>query len=167
MPQQDLKPILSVEDDTIYTSEEEKKNVPQQDLKPVLLVEDDTVDAMAVKKAFEHLHIENKLAIVTNGEEALEYLKNKNNAKPQIILLDLNMPRMNGIEFMKIAKSDDQLKKIPVVILTTSKAEQDRVITFHLGAAGYIMKPMDHKDFIEMMEKIHQYWELTLFPDDY
>ena len=167
MPQQDLKPIPSVEDDTIYATKERKKKIPQQDLKPILLVEDDTIDAMAVKKAFEYLHIRNKLAVVTNGEEALEYLKDKNNAKPQIILLDLNMPRMNGIEFMKIAKADDRMKRIPVVILTTSKAEQDRVITFGLGAAGYIMKPVDHGDFIKMMDKIHQYWEMTLFPDSY
>jgi CheY-like chemotaxis protein len=141
--------------------------MPQQDIKPILLVEDDTVDAMSVKRAFEHLHIKNQLVLVTNGEEALEYLRNKDNAKPQIVLLDLNMPRMNGIEFMKIAKADDELKKIPVVILTTSKAEQDRVETFNLGAAGYVMKPMDHEDFIGMMDKIHQYWEMTLFPDDY
>jgi CheY-like chemotaxis protein len=141
--------------------------MPQQDVKPILLVEDDTVDAMSVKRAFEHLHIKNQLVLVTNGEEALEYLRNKDNAKPQIVLLDLNMPRMNGIEFMKIAKADNDLKKIPVVILTTSKAEQDRVETFNLGAAGYVMKPMDHEDFIGMMDKIHQYWEMTLFPDDY
>ncbi|MFZ0034278.1 MAG: response regulator [Sedimentisphaerales bacterium] len=141
--------------------------MPQQDIKPILLVEDDTVDAMSVKRAFEHLHIKNKLDLVGNGEEALEYLRNKDNAKPQIVLLDLNMPRMGGIEFMKIVKADNDLKKIPVVILTTSKAEQDRVETFKLGAAGYVMKPMDHEDFIVMMDKIHQYWEMTLFPEDY
>jgi CheY-like chemotaxis protein len=164
MSQQGSKQTLLVEVDTVDKSEE--SNVPKQGIKPILLVEDDTVDAMAVKKAFEHLRIKNKLAIVTNGEEALEYLRNENNPKPQIILLDLNMPKMGGVEFMKIAKADDQLKRIPVVILTTSKAEQDRVITFHLGAAGYIMKPMEHEDFIEMMDKIHQYWEMTLFPND-
>jgi len=141
--------------------------MPQQDSKPILLVEDDTIDAIAIEKAFHHLHIKNKLVHVTNGEEALDYLQNKDNNKPQIILLDLNMPRMGGIEFMKIAKADDVLKKIPVVILTTSKTEQDRAETFNLGAAGYVIKPMDHANFIEMMDKIHQYWELTLFPDDY
>lgn len=97
--------------------------MPQQDFKLILLVEDDTVDAMAVKKAFEYLHIKNELAHVTNGEEALEYLRNKNNAKPQVILLDLNMPKMGGIEFMKIAKADDVLKKIPVIVPTTSNAK--------------------------------------------
>ncbi|MDD5327740.1 MAG: response regulator [Phycisphaerae bacterium] len=139
----------------------------EQDAKPVLLVEDDSIDAMSVKRAFQHLHIKNKLVLVGNGEEALEYLQNKDNAKPQIILLDLNMPKMNGIEFMKIAKADDDLKRIPVIILTTSKADQDRVETFNLGVAGYIMKPMNHEEFIGMMDKIHQYWEMTLFPDEY
>ncbi len=139
----------------------------QQDFKPILLVEDDTVDAMTVKKAFGYLHVRNKLAHVTNGEDALEYLRNKDNDTPQIILLDLNMPRMGGVEFMKITKADNELRKIPVIILTTSKAEQDRVKAFNLGVAGYIIKPVDHKNFMLMMEKIHQYWELTLFPDDY
>jgi CheY-like chemotaxis protein len=139
----------------------------QQDYKPVLLVEDDTVDAMAVEKAFRHLNIKNKLAHATNGEEAIEYLKNAGNPKPGIIFLDLNMPKMGGIEFMKVIKADDSLKKIPIVILTTSKTEQDRVKTFDLGIAGYIMKPMHHKSLIEMIDKIYKYWEMTIFPDDY
>ena len=167
MSRKDFETALLVEVDTVDKSKESSKNKPKQDIKPILLVEDDTIDAMAVKKAFKYLHIKNNLFIVGNGEEALEYLRDEDNARPQIILLDLNMPKMGGIEFMKIAKADDKMKRIPVVILTTSKAEQDRVITFQLGAAGYIMKPMDHNDFIEMMEKIHQYWEMTIFPDDY
>jgi len=139
----------------------------QQNYKPVLLVEDDTVDAMAVEKAFKHLNIKNKLAHTTNGEEALEYLKNTDNTKPGIIFLDLNMPKMGGIEFMKVIKADDNLKKIPVVILTTSKTEQDRIKSFDLGIAGYIMKPMYQNSLIEMIDKIHQYWGMTIFPDDY
>ncbi len=167
MSQQDFNPTLLVEVDTVDRSEEKSRSISQQDFKPVLLVEDDTVDAMAVKKAFEHLRIKNNLVIVTNGEEALEHLRNKDNPRPQVILLDLNMPKMGGIEFMKVAKAEDELRRIPVVILTTSKAEQDRVETFNLGAAGYIMKPMNHNDFIDMMDKIHQYWEMTLFPESY
>lgn len=138
----------------------------QQDSKTVLLVEDDTVDAMAVEKALNYLHISDKLAHVINGEEALKYLSNKDNIKPQIILLDLNMPKMSGVEFMKIAKADNSLKKIPVVILTTSKDKQDREQTFELGVAGYIVKPLNHKKFVEIMGKIKQYWDLTLFPDN-
>jgi CheY-like chemotaxis protein len=167
MSQQDFKPRLIDEGDTANSSQVQVEEKLLQDLKPILLVEDDTIDAMAVKKSFKLLHIKNKLTVVTNGEEALNYLRNKDNTKPQIILLDLNMPRMGGIEFMKIAKADPQLKIIPVIILTTSQAEQDRVKTFELGVAGYIMKPMDHNNFIEMMDKIHQYWEMSLFPEDY
>jgi len=139
----------------------------QQVTRPILLVEDDTVDAMAVKRAFDHLHVKNELAHVTNGEEALDYLKNEHNTKPQIILLDLSMPKMNGVEFMKVAKADYKLRNIPVIVLTTSKAEQDRVESFNLGVAGYIVKPVDHENFIDMMDKIHQYWELTVFPENY
>ena len=167
MSQQNSQTARSAKEDTADISQERNGGTPEQDLKPILLVEDDTIDSMAVKKAFGYLHIRNKLTIVTNGEEALKFLRNKDNERPQIILLDLNMPRMNGVEFMKIAKADDELKKIPVIILTTSQAEQDRVKAFNLGVAGYIMKPMDHDNFIEMMDKIHQYWELTLFPEDY
>ena len=108
---------------------EKRWNMLKQDYKPVLLVEDDTVDAMAVEKAFRHLSIKNKLAHVINGEEALEYLQNSNNPIPGIIFLDLNMPKMGGIEFMKVIKADNDLKKIPIVILTTSKTEQDRIKT--------------------------------------
>jgi len=140
--------------------------MPQQDCKTILLVEDDTVDAMAVKKALEYLHINDKLAHVINGEEALEYLNNEANDKPHIILLDLNMPKMSGVEFMKVAKADSSLKKIPVVVLTTSRDNQDRKKTFELGVAGYIVKPLNLKKFMEIMEKIQQYWDLTLFPDD-
>jgi CheY-like chemotaxis protein len=139
----------------------------ERDIKPVLLVEDDAVDAMSVKRAFQFLHIQNELIHAENGEEALKYLRNKDKTKPQIILLDLNMPRMGGIEFMKIAKADGAMKNIPVIVLTTSRAEQDRTETFNLGVAGYIMKPMEHQEFIGMMDKIHQYWEMTLFPDGY
>ncbi|MBN1392087.1 MAG: response regulator [Sedimentisphaerales bacterium] len=141
--------------------------MPQQDMKPVLLVEDDVVDVMSVTKAFQYLHIRNPLVHVQNGEEALAYLRNKDNPKPQIILLDLNMPKMNGVEFMKVAKADNHLKNVPVIVLTTSSDERDRVETFKLGVAGYIMKPLNHQDFIEMMDKIHQYWEMAIFPDEY
>ena len=89
--------------------------------KPILLVEDDRVDAMTVKRALKDLNVTNLLVHTLNGEEALEYLTGEGNERPCIILLDLNMPRMNGIEFLKIIKADDELKKIPVVVLTTSE----------------------------------------------
>ena len=135
-----------------------------KDNKPILLAEDDVVDAMTVKRAFKEIHITNPLIIVENGEEALEYLRNPDNEKPAIILLDLNMPKMNGIEFLKIAKKEDDLKRIPVVVLTTSKEEQDRLESFNLGVSGYMIKPVDYAQFLEIIKTIHLYWTLSELP---
>ena len=93
------------------------------------------------------------------------FLKNSENEKPGIILLDLNMPKMNGVEFLKIAKKDDNLKKIPVVVLTTSKEEQDKVDSFNLGVAGYMVKPVDYRKFVEVVKTIDLYWTLSELPD--
>ena len=112
-----------------------------KDFRPILLVEDDTVDVKAITRAFEELKIRNKLVHVANGEEALNYLRNSRNKKPCVILLDLNMPKMDGVEFLRAVKSDKNLKQIPVVVLTVSSQEQDVVESFNLGVAGYITKP--------------------------
>ncbi|MBA7685962.1 Response regulator rcp1 [subsurface metagenome] len=122
--------------------------------KPILLVEDDDVDQMVMERAFKDLKIANQLVKMANGEETLEFLKTENNKKPCIILLDLNMPKMNGIEFLKILKADEALKKIPVVVMTTSRAEQDIVKSFRLGAAGYIVKSIDYKKSVETIMAI-------------
>ena len=133
--------------------------------KPILLVEDDQVDAMTVKRALKEIKVTNRLDIVNDGEEALTFLKNSENKKPSIILLDLNMPKMNGIEFLKIAKKDESLKKIPVVVLTTSKEDQDKVDSFNLGVAGYMIKPVDYRKFVEVVRTIDLYWTLSELPD--
>ena len=133
-------------------------------LKPILLVEDDTVDAMTVKRALNDLHVTNTLVHVTDGEQALEYLQDSANAEPCVILLDLNMPKMNGVEFLKIAKADDKMKCIPVVVLTTSKADQDRFECFNCSAAGYIVKPVDYKGFVEAIRILDLYWTLSELP---
>jgi len=122
--------------------------------KPILLIEDDNVDVMIVERAFKDLKVTNQLVNVANGEEALEFLKTESNKKPCIILLDLNMPKMNGIEFLKILKADEALKKIPVVVMTTSRAEQDLVESFRLGAAGYMVKSIDYRQFAETIMAI-------------
>ncbi|MCB9015957.1 MAG: response regulator [Lentimicrobiaceae bacterium] len=132
--------------------------------KPILLVEDDMIDAMTVKRALKELNILNPVVTVENGEEALTYLRDSENEKPGIILLDLNMPRMNGIEFLGIAKKDDNLKLIPVIVLTTSLDEIDRVDTFNLGVAGYMVKPVDYKKFVEVIKAIKLYWSLSELP---
>jgi CheY-like chemotaxis protein len=133
--------------------------------KPILLVEDDRVDAMTVKRAIRQIKMHHSLIHAENGEEALEYLKNPSNEKPWIILLDLNMPKMNGIEFLQVAKRDEVLKSIPVVILTTSKEQQDRIESFKFGVAGYMIKPVDYSQFVEMMQAIKMYWTLSQQPD--
>ena len=132
--------------------------------RPILLVEDDNVDTMTVKRSLEDLKVLNPLATAPNGEEALEYLRNENNKMPCVILLDLNMPKMNGIEFLKIIKEDNQLKLIPVVVLTTSEDFDDKMATFGLSAAGYIIKPTDYKKFVEAMRTIDIYWTLSELP---
>ena len=134
-------------------------------MKPILLVEDDTVDAMTVKRALEDINVANGLPHVANGEEALEYLRGEGNKKPCIILLDLNMPKMNGTEFLKVVKADDVLKRIPVIVLTTSREEQDVVESFNLSIAGYIVKPTDYKKFVEAIRAIDLYWTLSELPD--
>lgn len=133
--------------------------------KPILLVEDDEVDAMTVKRALKEIQVTNKLHHAGNGEEALEYLRNKDNERPCLILLDLNMPRMNGIEFLKEVNDDADIKSIPKVVLTTSKDERDRVESFKLSAAGYVAKPVDYHQFVEAMKTVNMYWTLSETPD--
>ena len=133
--------------------------------KPILLLEDDTVDAMTVKRALKDIKTLNPLVRTANGEEALVYLRNKENERPCVILLDLNMPKMNGIEFLKIIKNEDEFKKIPAIVLTTSKDDQDWVQSFQLNVAGYIVKPIDYMKFVEAMRIINLYWTLSELPD--
>jgi len=124
-----------------------------RNLKPILHVEDDNVDVMTVKRALKELKVTNPLVNTVNGEEALKYLRGEANNKPCLILLDLNMPKMNGIEFLEVVKTDDSLKTIPVVVLTTSEEQQDVTESFRLGAAGYMVKAVDYKKFVEAIRE--------------
>lgn len=133
--------------------------------KLILLVEDDRVDVMTIKRALKEIKVTNPLYVVGNGEEALEFLRDEKHEKPIIILLDLNMPRMNGIEFLKIKKKNSLLKKIPVVVLTTSKEEEDKIESFNLGIAGYMIKPVDYVKFVGVVRTIKLYWTLSKLPD--
>ena len=140
---------------------------------PILLVEDDLVDVMIVKRAFKEAKITNLLFVVGNGEKALNFLRHEGayaNAddpppKPGIILLDLNMPVMDGIEFLKIVKNDDNLKRIPVIVLTTSREESDRLKSYAFSVAGYIAKPVDFEKFVEAVRIIDLYWTLSELPE--
>ncbi len=113
--------------------------------KPILHVEDDEIDCLTVKRVLKTLEITNKLVQKANGEEALEYLTNENNEKPGLILLDLNMPRMNGWEFLQAIRKDPNLSNISVIIVTTSDRDQD--ITGS-NVVGYIVKPIGFNDFV-------------------
>ena len=134
--------------------------------KPILLAEDDDVDAMTVKRAFKDLQVANKLVRAADGEQMLEYLRTENNEEPCLILLDLNMPKMNGIEFLKIVKADEALKRIPVIVLTTSSDELDVIESFKLGAAGYMVKSVDYEKFVDVISTIDQYWTLSELPQN-
>lgn len=133
--------------------------------KPILLVEDDQVDAMTVKRALKELHVINPLVHRENGEAALAHLRDPGSVRPCIILLDLNMPIMNGIEFLQAVKGDEALRRIPVVVLTTSEEQQDKVNSFDLGVAGYMAKPVDYRQFVEVMRSINTYWTISEMPE--
>ena len=130
----------------------------------ILLVEDDIVDHMLVKRAFKELGITNTLKIITNGEVALDFLRDQGSEKPCIILLDLNMPKLSGLDFLKIIKSDEALKSIPVVVLTTSSEEQDKIQSFKLCVAGYMIKPAEYKNYIDKIRAWFSYWALSELP---
>ena len=131
----------------------------------VLLVEDDEVDVMNVKRAFEKNHIMNPLYLATNGIEALELLRGDDiPASRRLVLLDLNMPRMNGIEFLQELRQDPQLAATTVVVLTTSNDERDKVEAYSLNVAGYILKPVTFDNFCEAMVALNKYWSLVEFP---
>lgn len=132
--------------------------------KPILLVEDDEVDVMTVKRALKELHVTNPMAHLENGEEALAYLQNPKKEQPCIILLDINMPVMNGLEFLAKAKADSALKRIPVIMLTTSDQDEDKIDSFNLGVAGYIRKPVEYLKFLEIMRTIDVYWTISELP---
>ena len=137
-----------------------------RDSKPVLLVEDDSIDAMTVHRAFRDLKLTNPLKHVLNGEEALAYLQDPANPKPSVVLLDLNMPKMNGIEFLRAVKADPMLRRTPVIVLTTSSEMRDVVESFRLSAAGYVIKPVDYKNFVEAIRTIGLYWTLSELPKE-
>jgi CheY-like chemotaxis protein len=136
-----------------------------QNYKPILLVEDDDADAIITQRALKELKVANKLVRKVDGEDAILYLRDQTNERPCVTLLDLNMPRMNGFEFLKIVKADDVLKRIPVVVLTTSNEDQNVVESFNLGVAGYIVKPVNYTRFVEAVKTLDMYWTLSRLPD--
>ena len=131
----------------------------------ILLVEDDQVDVMNVRRAFDKNRITNPLYVAGDGIEALSMLRSaKVPPARRIILLDLNMPRMNGIEFLRELRNDPALGLTPVVVLTTSNDERDKIDAFNLNVAGYLLKPVTFINFVEVMAALNKYWTLVEFP---
>ena len=127
--------------------------------KPILLVDDDQIDTMTVVRALKELHVTNRIEQVENGEAALSYLNDPAKDRPCLILLDLNMPVMGGIEFLRVVKGNGlNLKRIPVVVLTTSAAEADMVKAYDSHANSYLVKPVDFPQFVELLDTLGYYW---------
>jgi CheY-like chemotaxis protein len=133
--------------------------VTEERMLNILLVEDDEVDVMNVRRAFEKNHITNPLTVVGDGLEALKMLRGDELPKGRrIVLLDLNLPRMNGIEFLRELRSDPALASTPVVVLTTSRDEGDRIDAYNLNVAGYLLKPVTFTAFCDLMAALNKYW---------
>jgi CheY-like chemotaxis protein len=131
----------------------------------ILLVEDDEVDVMNVQRSFKKNNISNPLYVAGNGVEALEMLRSGSvPSQNRLILLDINMPKMNGIEFLRALRADPALRASPVVVLTTSNDDKDRMESFQLNVAGYLLKPVTFSSFVELMLALNKYWMLVEMP---
>ena len=134
----------------------------------ILLVEDDEVDVMAVKRALRELKIANPLFRAADGIDGLEMLRGLNGKKklprPYVVLLDLNMPRMGGLEFLEVLRSDPALSKTVVFVLTTSDAPEDRNAAYEKYISGYVVKMQAGESFIEAISMIEHYWKIIEFP---
>jgi len=128
----------------------------------ILLIEDDTIEVMKFNRVLSTMNLKHKIIEANNGEEALTILKVKETI-PDIIILDLNMPKINGIEFLGMLKADDYLKYIPAVILTTSNNRKDVLECYRIGVAGYLLKPLKYEDYVELIKRLIEYWSCNEF----
>ena len=128
----------------------------------ILLVEDNPGDVLLTQEAFSDAKIANNLHIVRDGEEALAYLNRQGDfqgaSRPDLILLDLNLPKIDGREVLDNIKSDETLKRIPVVVLTSSEAEQDIIQTYDLHANSYVVKPINMEQFVKVVNAVESFW---------
>lgn len=128
----------------------------------VLLVEDDQGDILLTREAFELNKVKNRLHVVNDGEQAMAFMRREGEyveaPRPDLVLLDLNLPRMDGLEVLREVKADPRLLSIPVVILTTSEAEEDILRSYHLHANAYVSKPVDFEQFIRVVRQIDDFF---------
>ncbi|MCY1005096.1 response regulator [Nannocystis pusilla] len=130
----------------------------------ILLVDDDEVDVLTVKRAFQRNRLTNPIHVANNGIEALEKLRDGSLGPRRLVLLDINMPKMNGIEFLRALRADAALQTTSVVVLTTSNEERDKIDAFKLNVAGYLLKPVTFGNFIDVMATLNKYWTLVEMP---
>ena len=133
--------------------------------KIVLLVEDNPDDEELTRLAFDECHLANELVVVRDGQEALDYLfstgkyADRGSAElPQVVLLDLKLPKVDGLEVLERVRSDERTRRLPVVVLTSSKEEQDLIDSYSMGASSYIQKPVDYLQFVEAVRQLGLYW---------
>jgi CheY-like chemotaxis protein len=133
-------------------------------LKTILYAEDNAKDVELTLAALEEHRLANQIIVVKDGVEVLQYLRHEGKFKerakgdPAVLLLDIKMPRMDGIEVLKEIRNDDQFKLLPIVMLTSSREEQDLIASYQLGANAYVVKPVDFKNFIEAVKQIGIFW---------
>ena len=130
---------------------------------PILHVEDDPIDILNLQRAFARCRIANPLRGVSNGEEALALLRGTGGEarlRPALILLDLSMPAMGGLDFLRRTKADPGLRQIPIVVLTASRHASDLRLAYELGASGYVVKPIDFEGFVRAVQVVERYWAL-------
>ena len=126
----------------------------------ILLIEDDTIEVMKFKRTLNTLQLDHSLTIADNGESAMDILLT-GDLLPELIILDLNMPKMNGIEFLQALKGNNKLYHIPAVILTTSTNQNDIIACYRAGIAGYMIKPLKYEDYVANIEKLLAYWSVN------
>ncbi len=126
----------------------------------ILLIEDDNIEIMKLQRMVAKLSLKHTIIEAKNGEEAIRFLASGEQL-PDIVLLDLNMPRMSGIEFLEILKKDQRLRYLPTVILTTSENRIDLLKCYEIGIAGYIIKPLKYESYQAKLEKVLAYWEIN------
>ena len=136
----------------------------------ILMVEDDPKDVELSLNALEDYHLANEVVVVRDGEEALDYLTCRNayatrsSGNPAVILLDLKLPKIDGLEVLRQIKSDDKLKLIPVVVLTSSHEEKDLVTSYRLGVNAYVVKPVDFHQFVNAIKELGAFWAVINVP---
>jgi len=136
----------------------------------ILLVEDDPKDVELTLTALEEYNLANEVIVASDGEEALEYLysrgkfKTRSNDNPSVMLLDLKLPKVDGLEVLKQIKSEEKLRMIPVVVLTSSKEEKDMVASYRLGVNAYVVKPVDFHEFVNAIKELGVFWAIINEP---